>query len=189
MHRKALALAATPILALTACGGEGSAAEPDGSGVPSGVAEQYSTLKEEVAERGGETTSGDWTISYIVEAAEPWHESHGGHQQFREPAPGETHHIEIIPRESSTGRIVPDVPITVEVVDAEGTVVDEKELNFYYSTFFHYANNFTIPKDGKYTLRASLEAPTFLRHGEENEEPALDEGTKVTFENVDLTQG
>lgn len=155
---------------------------------PAGVTQQYSTLEAEVAERGRSVTSGEWKVSYIVESAEPWFQGHAGHQQFRAPASAETHHIEIIPTETSTGRIVPDVPVNVQVVDEKGAVVDEQRLNFYYSTFFHYANNFSVPADGSYTLRATLGAPTFLRHGEESEQPALTEGATVTFEDVELTR-
>ncbi|WP_414504264.1 hypothetical protein [Streptomyces sp. NEAU-L66] len=61
-----------------------------------------------------------------------------------------------------------------------------KELNFYYSEFFHYANNFSIPKAGKYTLRAKLDTPTFLRHGASGEKPALGERATATFRNVEL---
>lgn len=186
MRLPAFALALAPLTFLTACGGDAPASES----VPAGVTEQYSTLDAEVSERGGRTESGDWTVSYIVEAAEPWFEPDGGdgHQEFREPTGGETHHIEIIPTETETGRIVPDVPITLQVVDSDGSVVDEKELHFLYSTFFHYANNFEVPQDGVYTLRATLGSPTFLRHGEEGERPALDGGTTVDFDDVELTQ-
>jgi hypothetical protein len=174
-----------PLTALAACSDDASSAES----VPQGVAEQHSVLAAEVAERGGETRSGDWTVSYIVEEAEPWYEAHDGREHFREPSAAETHHIEIIPTETETGRIVPDVPITLQVVDAEGKVVDEKQLHFLYSTFFHYANNFEVPEAGKYTLRATLGAPSFFRHGEEGEKPALDEGAEVEFEDVELARG
>ena len=177
------AAALLPLTVLAACGEEASSTES----VPAGVAEQYSVLAEEVAERGGSTESGDWTVSYIVEAAEPWHATHSGESHFREPAAGETHHIEIIPTESETGRIIPDVPVTLQVVDADGAVVDEKPLHFLHSTFFHYANNFEVPEEGAYTLRATLGAPTFYRHGEAGEEPALARGTEVEFEDVELT--
>jgi hypothetical protein len=189
MSRIVLAAGLLPLTALVACSAE--AAPESGSSaddIPAGVAEQYSVLADEVAENGGKTESGEWTVSYIVEHAEPWYESHGGDQHFREPAGGETHHIEIIPTETATGRIVPDVPITLEVVDEDGKVVDEKELEFLHSTFFHYANNFEVPEDGKYTLRATLGAPGFARHGEEDEQPALAEGAEVEFEDVELTQ-
>jgi hypothetical protein len=132
MSRLLLCAGLLPLTALAACGGDSSASES----VPGGVAEQYSVLAEEVAENGGQTESGDWTVSYIVEAAEPWHEAHDGETHFREPTAQETHHIEIIPTETATGRIVPDVPITLQVLDAEGKVVDEKQLQFLFSTFF-----------------------------------------------------
>ena len=188
MSRILLAAGLLPLTALVACSVEASSASSASDDVPTGVAEQYTVLAEEVEENGGQAESGEWTVSYIVEAAEPWFESHEGDQHFREPAEGETHHIEIIPQETGTGRIVPDVPITLQVVDADGQVVDEKELNFLHSTFFHYANNFEVPEDGTYTLRATLGAPSFARHGEQGDEPALSEGTEVEFEDVELTQ-
>lgn len=186
MRLRSLALTTTAALAATALSGCGS---DDTASAPAGVSEQYEVLAAEVAERGGSTTSGDWKVSYIVEQAEPWFHEHDGAQQFREPSGTETHHIEIIPVEAATGRIVPEVPITVEVVDESGTVVDSQELNFYYSTFFHYANNFSIPAEGSYTLRAELGTPGFLRHGDEDEAPALSNGTTVEFDDVELVRG
>ena len=188
MHRRSTLTLALVLPALVACAGSAAEPEPSGSGVPAGVTEQYETLAAEVAERGGSTTSGEWEVSYIVEAAEPWFEQRGGTHEFRSPAGGETHHIEIIPTEAATGRIVPDVPVTLEVLDESGEVVASEELAFYASTFFHYAENFVIPEEGTYTLRATLEAPGFRRHGEEGEHPALAEGVTVTFEDVALTR-
>lgn len=178
-------LASLLLTSLTACAPD--AASP--SAVPDGVSEQYTALDAEVADEGGSTTSGDWTVSYIVEAAEPWFAHEGRRDVFRPAAADETHHIEVIPRETATGRIVPDVPVTVAVVDASGDVVDEKTLNFYYSRFFHYANNFKVPDDGTYSLRVHLDEPTFFRHGEQGEEPALARGADVTFEDVELSRG
>ena len=80
------------------------------------------------------------------------------------------------------------MPITLEVVDADGNVVQKQALNFYYSTFYHYANNFSIAEEGTYTLRATLGAPAFNRHGEESEGPALAEGVTVEFADVELNQ-
>jgi hypothetical protein len=180
-----VALLPITALALAGCGSDATSSES----LPAGVTEQYSVLDAEVAERGGSVESGEWTVSYIVEQAEPWYAAHDGEQHFREPAPGETHHIEIIPTETATGRIVPDVPVTLQVVDADGKVVDEKPLHFLHSTFFHYANNFEVPEEGSYTLRATLGAPTFARHGEEGEQPPLAEGAEVEFADVELTRG
>ena len=178
-------------LTVSGCSGSGSGAEAGGSpdaaaAVPQGVASMYRTVEEEIDEAGGATTTGEWRVGYVVEAAEPWFEHGGGHHDFRAPAPGETHHIEIIPIEKSTGRIMPTVPIHVEVLAEDGTVVDKKDLNFYYAEFFHYANNFEVPDSGTYRIRATLSAPTFKRHGEAEEGPALAKGATVTFDDVEL---
>lgn len=168
--------AATPDATSTTAAGE----------VPEGVAAQYATLGEEVEAEGGRTTSGDWEVAYIVEPAEPWFEATDGEPTRREPAEGETHHLEIIPIEAATGRIVPEVPIRLEVLDDTGEVVDEKELMFFNAEFFHYANNFSIPAEGDYTLRATLQPPEFTRHGESLEELTLLEPVTVDFEDVRL---
>jgi hypothetical protein len=154
--------------------------------VPEGVAAQYATLTEEIAAEGGRTTSGDWEVAYIVEPAEPWFETTDGNPTRREPAAGETHHLEIIPIEAATGRIVPEVPIRLEVLDENGEVVEEKELMFFHAEFFHYANNFSIPAEGDYALRATLQPPQFTRHGESLEELTLLEPVTVTLEDVHL---
>jgi hypothetical protein len=171
---------------------ETTAATPDATDapaageVPAGVAAQYATLAEEVQAEGGRTSSGDWEVAYIVEPAEPWFETTSGEPTRREPAEEETHHLEIIPIEAATGRIVPEVPIRLEVLDDTGEVVDEKELMFFHAEFFHYANNFSIPAEGDYTLRATLQPPEFTRHGESLEELTLLEPVTVTFEDVHL---
>ena len=51
-----------------------------------------------------------------------------------------------------------------------------------------YANNFTVPEAGTYTLRATLGVPAFNRHGEESDTPALAKGTTVEFKDVELTK-
>jgi hypothetical protein len=182
----ALALATLPLAAAgpSACGAE---EDKDAFALPAGVVEQYEVLAEEIAEKGKTVESGAWTVNLITEAAEPWHEVHGmGHTEFRDVQAGETNHIEIIPVDTASGRIVPDVPITLEVIDADGKVVAKQKLNFYGSTFFHYANNFSIAEAGTYTIKATLEAPTFPWHGAEDEAPALSDGAVVEFDGVEL---
>ena len=155
-------------------------------GAPAGVAAAYATMEEEIREEGGETTSGDWRVGYIVEEAEPWHEPGGERLTWRPAAPGETHHIEILPIEARTGRLVPGVPVRLEVLDDTGRVVADRSLDFYYGEFFHYATNVSVPRSGRYTLRATLQPPRFLRHGEEDEQPPLAEGATVAFPDVRL---
>jgi len=178
-------------VAVVACGSEEAVTTGGGeaaaeSGVPAGVAKQYATIEEEVRAEGGETTSGPWRIAYIVEPAEGWFERTGGKDVWRAPAAGETHHIEIVPIEAATGRVVPEVPVILEVLDAEGDRVARKPLRLYHAEFFHYAQNFSIREAGDYTLRATIEAPRFARHGEESEQPPLGEGAQVEFDDVRL---
>lgn len=188
--KKSIAVTTTLAAALlVGCSSENDepASHEEASTVPAGVARQYQVLADELSEKGRSVESGEWTINLITEAAEPWHTvRHGGHSAYREPAAGETNHIEIIPVETATGRIVPDVPITLTVLDADDKVVQELDLAFYWSTFFHYAANFSIPEAGSYTLRAEVDAPTFNRHGEADEAPALAEGVTVEFTDVAL---
>jgi hypothetical protein len=174
----------------TGTGTTTTATAPAASEVPEGVAKQYATIEEEVREAGGETRSGPWRIAYIVEAAEGWFERRNGRLAWRAPARDETNHIEILPIEADSGRLVPDVPITLEVLDGNGQRVARKRLSFYYAEFFHYAENFVLPRSGRYTLRATIGAPPFRRHGEEAEGPPLVKGATVTFEDVEIeTEG
>ncbi|MEF3120185.1 iron transporter [Kocuria flava] len=178
--------APTPTAETTTGTTTGTTAATSGAEIPQGVVTQYTVLNEEVEAEGGRTTSGDWEVAYIVEPAEAWFETTGGEPTRREPAAGETHHLEIIPIDAATGRIVPDVPIRLEVLDENGEVVDEQELMFFHAEFFHYANNFSVPEAGEYTLRATLQPPQSPRHGESLEELTLLEPATVTFDNVRL---
>lgn len=186
--RIAQCLAVPPLttVALSGCAGDRSANEEESTRLSGGVAEQYQVLEAEVAERGDSTTPGDWTMNSIIEAVEPWFELHG-HQRhaLRAAKPAETNHTEIIPTETSTDRIISNVPITVEVMDDGGQVVQKQKLTFNYSTCFHYANNFSITEAGTCTLRATLGAPTFSRHREEGEGPAR-AGVTVDFSDAEL---
>ncbi len=194
MRRTVLAAALVALVVSVSACGEGSDQEPakrptgtaPPSKVPAGVVAQYATIEEEVRAEGGEKRIGPWRIAYIVEPAEGWFERRGDDFEWRGPAGGETHHIEILPIEAATGRLVPGVPITVEVLDAQGERVARKPLVPYYAEFFHYADNFSIPEPGDYRLRATLEPPDLRRHGEEREAPALADGAEVEFENVRL---
>lgn len=186
------AVAASVALALTACSAGGAstassaAADTHESTVPAGVAHQYATIAEEVAAEGGEATKGAWRVAYIVEPAEPWYVTTAGKQVRRDPAPGETHHIEILPFENASGRLVPEVPVRLEVLDGDGKLVDAEELDMLSGEFFHYASNFSVPVAGSYTLRATLGTPTFLRHGDSEKDLILTHGVTIEFPDVIL---
>lgn len=153
-----------------------------------GVVDSYTVAHEEIKEEGGEKTVGEYRVGYIVEPAEGWWQGDPADLQWREPAPGETNHIEILPYDAQTGLLIPYMDITLQVQNEAGEVVDEKPLNFYWSEFTHYANNFSLPESGTYTLRADLSQPEFLRHGtEEGEGKVFTASITVQFDDVQIS--
>jgi hypothetical protein len=163
-----------------------AAGTASGSGF-SDVVASYSVAQEEIEEAGGEKAVGDYRIGYIVEGAEGWWEGEGQNLRWREPAAGETNHIEILPFDKESGLLVPYMDIDLAVLDASGEEVARQKLDFYWSEFAHYANNFGLSESGTYTLRAELNPPEFMRHGsEEGEGKVFTEPVTVEFEGVEI---
>ena len=169
-------------------GGSASGSSKAGSDDFQGVLNSYGTAQAEIDGEGSEQEVGDYRVGYIVEPAEPWWEGDPGNLTLREPAPGETNHIEILPFEAGTGLFVPGMEGTLSVLNEAGEEVDSKPLQLYRGEFYHYANNFSLPGSGTYTLRAEMQPPTFLRHEtEEKEGRVLTEPIVVEFENVNIS--
>lgn len=157
------------------------------SGSFRGVVASYEVAQSEIDDEGGEQEVGEYRVGYIVEPAEGWWEGAPENLAWREPAAGETNHIEILPFEQETGLLVPGAEITLTVLDEAGEVVESKPLEFYRGEFYHYANNFSLPGSGTYALRAEIEPPTFLRHGtKDGEGRVLTEPVVVEFETVEI---
>ena len=153
-----------------------------------GVVDSYAVAQEEIAAEGGEETVGEYRVGYIVEPAEGWWQGDPATLEWREPAAGETNHIEILPYDAETGLLIPYMDIELQVRDEAGEVIDERPLDFYWSEFGHYANNFSLPESGTYTLRADLEPPEFLRHGSEEGEGKMFTGPiTVQFDDVQIS--
>lgn len=164
----------------------GTAAEA-ASGRFQGVVASYEVAQSEIDEEGSEQEVGEYRVGYIVELAEGWWEGTPGSLTWREPASGETNHVEILPFEAETGLLVPGMQITLTILDGSGNEVESKPLDFYRGEFYHYANNFSLPQSGTYALRAELIPPEFKRHGdEEGEGKVFTEPVTVEFENVEI---
>jgi hypothetical protein len=167
-----------------------SASEGDSSeaGTFQRVVDSYEVAQREIEEEGGEQRVGEYRVGYIIEPAEGWWEGDPQNLTWREPAPGETNHIEILPFEVGSGLLVPEADITLTVLDGSGNEIDTKPLRFYRGEFYHYANNFSLPESGTYTLRAEIAPPTFLRHEtEEAEGKVFTEPVTAEFENVQIS--
>lgn len=159
----------------------------EASGRFEGIVATYSVAQSEIDEEGGEQEVGEYRVGYIVEPAEGWWDGAPENLVWREPAAGETNHIEILPFETETGLLVPGAEITLTALNEAGEVVESKPLEFYRGEFYHYANNFGLPGSGTYALRAEIEPPAFLRHGtEEGEGRVLTKPVVVEFESVEI---
>jgi hypothetical protein len=159
-----------------------------GSGEFQGIVDSYAVAHEEIEAEGGETEAGPYRVGYIVEPAEGWWEGDPESPEWRDPSPDETHHLEILPFDPETGLLIPEMEGRLTVLDESGREVDSQPLYLYYAEFYHYANNFSIPESGTYTLRAELEPPDFNRHGDEDGEGRVfTEPVTVEFENVEIS--
>lgn len=165
---------------------EGTTAE--GGGDFQGVVDSYAIGQAEIDAEGGEVEIGEYRVGYIVEPAEGWWEGEPPNLEWRDPAEGETNHIEILPYDADTGQLIPYMDINLTVLDENEEEVASQPLEFYYAEFYHYANNFSLPESGSYTLRAELEPPPFRRHGDEDGEGRVYENRAVaTFEEVEIS--
>ncbi len=165
----------------------GEAADTASSSAFSDVVASYSVAQEEIEEAGGEKEVGLYRVGFVVESAEGWWEGEGTNLQWRDPAASETNHLEILPFDKESGLLVPYMDIDLAVLDESGKEVARQDLNFYWAEFLHYANNFSLPKSGTYTLRAELNPPEFMRHGsEEGEGKVFAEPVTVEFEGVEI---
>lgn len=152
-----------------------------------GVMDSYKLAQEEIRTKGGEKEAGAYRVGYIVEPAEGWWEGQPGSLRWRAPLSGENAHIEILPFDAGTGLLVPEVGVTLTVLDENGDKVGSKPLELYYAEFYHYANNFGLPGSGTYTLQAQITPPGFRRHGEEaGEGRVYTEPVTVKFEDVQI---
>ncbi len=153
-----------------------------------GVVDSYAVAHEEIEEEGGEKEVGPYRVGYIVEPVEGWWEGDPEDSEWREPSPDETHHLEILPFDPESGLLIPEMEGRLTVLNESGEEVDSQPLRFYHGEFYHYANNFSVPEDGTYTLRAELTPPDFNRHGsEDGEGKVFIEPVTVEFENVEIT--
>jgi hypothetical protein len=167
---------------------ETTAETTTGSSEFQGIVDSYAVAHEEIEAEGGVTEVGPYRVGYIVEPAEGWWEGDPEAPEWRDPSPDETHHLEILPFDPETGLLIPEMEGRLTVLDGSGEEVDSQPLYLYYAEFYHYANNFSIPESGTYTLRAELEPPDFNRHGsEEGEGRVFTEPVTVEFDDVEIS--
>ena len=145
-------------------------------------------MTDAVANDGGEQRAGHYLIGYAVEEAEGMYEWANGQLVWREA--GEANlHLEITVRDSGDGRFVPDVRVLATLIDSDGWDIGSHEQPLiWHPMLYHYGRNWTVPADGEYTLRVSVDPPTFMRHDSVNGRRFIDR-VEVEFTGVKVKRG
>jgi Fe2+ transport protein len=141
-----------------------------------------------VAHGGGVREAGEYLVGYAVEEAEGMYEWRDGELAWHGPGDDNVH-VEIAVRDASDGRFVPCLTVHVTLVDPDGNEVGTHEQPLlWHPMIYHYGRNWRVPRDGRYTLRARIEPPTFMRHDEVNGVRFTDV-VEVEFTDVDIRRG
>jgi len=143
----------------------------------------------EVADVGGTQQAGDYIIGFAQERAEGMYHLHGeGRLEWVEPEE-ENCHLEISVSDAGDGRFIPYLMIHATLTKDSGEVVGPVEMPFvWHPGLYHYGINLKIPGDGTYDIAVRIEAPTFMRHDQENGKRYA-ETVEVVFSRIDLKTG
>lgn len=133
--------------------------------------------------------AGDYEIGIAVEEAEGmWTRADGGQLEWQNPA-DENAHVEVCVRDGADGRFVPELDVTVTLVDPDGHEVGTHRQPFlWHPWLYHYGRNWAVPREGEYTIRVRVEPPRFMRHDHENGRRYA-EPVEVRFDDVAIETG
>lgn len=86
--------------------------------------------------------------------------------KWKIPASKSNLHVEIIVQDTLDRRFIPNLDITLRIIDSNKSK-DTYKLPFLWHPFlFHYGKNIEIPGEGKYSFEVMIKQPTFGRHDE-----------------------
>lgn len=118
--------------------------------------------------RGGQRPAGDYVVAYAVEKAEGMYDLVDGKLVWREPDDANLH-IEVAVTDAADGRFIPGLTVSVTLADgADNTLGPYVQPFLWHPSLYHYGRNWTVPRDGEYTLRVHIDPPTFPRHDKVN---------------------
>lgn len=142
-----------------------------------------------VANDGGQQEAGEYLIGYAVEEAEGMYEWMGAGNLHWHAPEDENLHVEVVVCDASDGRFIPVVKAFATLIDPDGNDLGTHEQPLmWHPMMYHYGRNWTVPKDGTYTLKIRVEPPTIHRHDEVNGK-RFTEPVEVEFTNVKVKRG
>lgn len=111
----------------------------------------------------GQMRAGEYKIVYAVTAAEGWY-TYSNHSVSWQSPEGDAH-LWLFVLDGADGRVVPSLDIQASIVNAKGTVTDDKKLPFAWMPLINgYGNDIKLSGNGGYTFKISIAPPTFHRH-------------------------
>lgn len=132
----------------------------------------------------GSVHAGEYIITYAVTAPEGWYEYVDNAVQWQPPSANAIAHVWVFVQDAADKRLVPDLDVQADFLNASSSMVESKQLPFAWMPFINgYGNNFSLSKDGNYTLRLNIKPPSFHRHDPYNG----DRFTKLTVASIDLS--
>ncbi len=121
-------------------------------------------LMRSIKDNGGMQAFGDYTVAYVLNPPKGSYQTLDGKTTWVPPAPGETQNIGVVIMDSLTNKPLPMSPLTLDVLDQSGNVVQSRQLDYYWGPMDDmYAANYSIPTAGTYSLRVRAPAPNIRR--------------------------
>ncbi|MFM7141333.1 MAG: hypothetical protein ACKO2K_05395, partial [Alphaproteobacteria bacterium] len=111
-----------------------------------------------------ESQAGGYRIGFITEPPEPFWEWKDG-PQLKAVRPEDTHHLEIVLQDRSTGLLVPQAGVSLRLVPKAGGKPVEVPLHGLLSAFQHYGETLRVPP-GDYRVEVDVNPPATAVLGE-----------------------
>lgn len=109
-------------------------------------------------------TTGGVTVGYLLTDPAGWYTAANGTVSYREPLPGETHHVVVTVQSAKDSRVLPGCRVTVTASGGSGTSVTVPLEFAWGGAFSRYIGNLSLkpPKDAV-ALAVHVEPPRFAR--------------------------
>ena len=145
---------------------------------------EAASIAEAVADR---VTTGGITVGCMVTQPAGWYTAANGTVSFREPLPGETHHVVVTVQHAADSRVLPGCSVTVTASSGAGTSVTVPLEFAWAGAFARYMGNLALkPPADSVDLTVSVDPPRFARMPDSVESLPRDR-VVVTFSDARMT--
>jgi hypothetical protein len=137
---------------------------------------------------GAEQPSGDYFVGFALNYAglsKPLSSTKFHLKNLIDPTGKDSVRVDLLPRDSRTGRLIPGLKPQASLVAADGKSNGPGELVLTWDQWLnHYGGNARIPRKGVYKLQVHFDAPGFRRWGRQSER--FGAPADVEFDNLSL---